>query len=169
MEKRDFSPIPINVHSDTHPPKESAMKVFQSTTCLAIAASLALTACASTGLVQMEVKQSAVSGGKPLEMEFREVERETNASIVEVKYVSGASVPSSMFVMRGVCKVVRARGAKYFSSQKVFGAFEGKTRYRVSFHERADEMVEVDDDPYGLTKRKARVESASMCVLASIL
>jgi hypothetical protein len=145
------------------------MKLLPVSKYLVIAALFALGGCATTDLVQMDIKQAAASGGKALEMEFREIEREANASIVEVKYVSGASVPSSMFVMRGVCKVVRARGAKYFSSQTVFGSFEGKTRYRVSFHERADEMAEVDDDPYGLTKRKARVESASMCLLMSFL
>jgi hypothetical protein len=135
----------------------------------AIAAALALGACASTGLVEMKVKQDASGAGKPLEMVFREIERESNALIAEVTYVSGASVPSSMFIMRGVCKIVRARGAKYFSSQKVFGEFAGNTRYRISFHERADEMAEVDDDPYGLTKRLARVESATMCLLVSFL
>jgi membrane-bound inhibitor of C-type lysozyme len=130
---------------------------------------ISLGGCASNGLVEMNIKQEATRHGKPIEIEFREIQREENASIVEVKHSAGSSVASSMFIMRGVCNVVSARGAKYFSSQQIFGTFGGNARYKVSFHERADEMAEVDNDPYGLTKRLARVQSSKSCLLLFLL
>ena len=73
-------------------------------------------------LVHLAVNQPAgEGGGKPLVMEFAEVERTELQSVVEVKYVSGASVPSSMFALGGMCAVARARGAAYFRTAPLPG------------------------------------------------
>jgi hypothetical protein len=136
---------------------------------LGIAVLCLVSGCASSGLIEMSVSETPTGTRKPLDITFREIGRNESDSIVEVGYVSGASVPSSMFVLKGVCKVARARGAKYFNSSQVFGSFDGKTRYRITFHASADEEVEVDDDPYGLSKRKGRPISASACLLVPFL
>jgi hypothetical protein len=81
-------------------------------------------------LVYLSVKDAAVENGKKLEMEFREIERTAEASVVEVSMVSGGSVASSMFTMRGMCAVTRARGAKYFSTERIAS---NPTRYKVVF------------------------------------
>lgn len=84
----------------------------------------------SAALVQLEVKDVPVENGKKLEMSFQEIEREADYSIVDVSFVSGGSVSSSMFIMRGMCKVMRARGEKYFQVEEI--SKPGK-RYRVRF------------------------------------
>ena len=93
-------------------------------------------ACASKAdtfaLVRLSVQQSRVENGKTLDMEFRETERCENYSIVEVIFVSGGSVPSSLFELRGVCTVARAQRAKYFTIEPITGASTG-TRYRILF------------------------------------
>ncbi len=70
-------------------------------------------------LVHLRVKDQPVENGKLLNMEFREVERTNEASIVQVTFISGGSVSSSMFVLRGQCAVARTRGKKYFKPKKV--------------------------------------------------
>jgi len=81
-------------------------------------------------LVHFETKQAPVENGKTLEMQFRELERSESSSIVEVTFVSGGSVSSSMFVLHGMCAVTRARGANYFTSEQVEGQ---PNRYKVTF------------------------------------
>ena len=81
-------------------------------------------------LVHLEAKQAPVENGKTLEMRFRELERSESNSIVEVTFVSGGSVSSSMFVLHGMCAVARARGANYFTSEQIEGQ---PTRYKVTF------------------------------------
>lgn len=93
---------------------------------LTFGASLAL----AGDLVSLSVEGQRVENGKILEMEFHEVERTPDASIVQVKFVSGGSVSSSLFVVRGECAVARARGERYFQSEEL------STRpytYRVTF------------------------------------
>ncbi len=70
-------------------------------------------------LVSLSVKGQRVENGKMLEMEFHEVERTPDASIVQVKFVSGGSVSSSLFVVRGQCAVGRARGVRCFQSEEL--------------------------------------------------
>ncbi|MDR0672169.1 MAG: hypothetical protein LBF93_00610 [Zoogloeaceae bacterium] len=90
-----------------------------------------LTAPASTEeLVYLTVKDQRVENGKILDMEFREIERTVDASIVRVIFVSGGSVSSSMFVLRGHCAVTRARGENYFLSQEIMNH---PNTYRVTF------------------------------------
>jgi hypothetical protein len=84
----------------------------------------------SAELVRLSVKDGPAENGKKLEMEFNEIERTAEASVVEVSMVSGGSVASSMFTMRGMCAITRARGAKYFSTERIA---TNPTRYKVVF------------------------------------
>jgi hypothetical protein len=101
----------------------------------AIAAAVAiLIACTPASgadeLVHLTVKDAPAANGKTLDMDFKEIERTAGSSIVEVSFASGSSVASSLFVMRGMCAVTRARGEKYFTSERVA---TGPTRYKVAF------------------------------------
>jgi hypothetical protein len=74
---------------------------------------------ASPELYQLGVKDIPVENGKTLEMTFRELERQGDSSTVEIDFVSGGSVSSSMFALRGMCGVSRARGEQYFRATQV--------------------------------------------------
>ena len=52
--------------------------------------------------------------GKPLNMAIKEIKREEKYSIIEVTYISGASVPSSMFTLKGMYEIAKIRGASHF-------------------------------------------------------
>lgn len=71
----------------------------------------------ATELVHLVVKGQPVENGKVLNMEFREIERTADASIVDVTFTSGGSVSSSLFILKGECAVARARGKPYFKIQ----------------------------------------------------
>jgi hypothetical protein len=64
------------------------------------------------------------------EGEFVELERGADFSIVEVRRAPQGSVPASMYTLRGVCAVLRARGADYVTSTRVAGA---SVQYRLTF------------------------------------
>jgi hypothetical protein len=91
---------------------------------------LSLQSAGAAELVYLSIKDAPAENGKKREMEFREIERTAEASVVEVTMVSGGSVSSSMFTMRGMCAITRARGAKYFSTQRIAS---NPTRYKVVF------------------------------------
>ena len=92
-----------------------------SATAALLCAAFASSKVGAAELVHLTVNDAPNAGGKPLVMEVTEVERTEAQSIVEVKYISGASVPSSMFAMRGMCAVARARGAAYFRTEPMPG------------------------------------------------
>jgi len=81
-------------------------------------------------LFQLSVKDVPVENGKKLEMKVEEIERHPEFSMLEVTFVSGGSVSSSMFVVRGMCGVARARGAQYFRASQVS---KDPRRYRITF------------------------------------
>ena len=88
--------------------------------------------------VELQVDEHAPSGSKPLKMTFKELERKADHSIVEVVFTSGASVPSSMFVIRGMCAVMRSRAERYFQSEPLES---GPTRYKLTFPKQAVEAA----------------------------
>jgi hypothetical protein len=47
-------------------------------------------------------------GGKDLIISFEEVRRDVKTSLAKVTFVSGASVPSSMFIVRGFYDIAKA-------------------------------------------------------------
>jgi hypothetical protein len=93
--------------------------------------SLAATAAESPALYVAEVEES--SGPKPLKMRLEETERGSKHSIVQVTRSSGASVPSVMFVVRGMWEIARRRNAAYFINLKEWTTDDGKTLYKVGF------------------------------------
>jgi hypothetical protein len=106
-------------------------------TALLALACLASVACAqqptlpsgqTPALVELKVADGPAENGKTLNATFRELERAQTHSVVEVFVASGGSVSSSMFTLRGVCAVVRARGEKFGHSEPVQPG-----KYKVSF------------------------------------
>ena len=85
---------------------------------------------AADDLVHLEVLDQRAENGKVLDMRVDEIERGPEASIVEVRFTSGGSVSSSMFVMKAMCRVAESRQASYFLTEPVGGT---PTRYRVTF------------------------------------
>jgi hypothetical protein len=83
-------------------------------------------------LIDREVRQTN-PGGKDLVMRFQEIRRDERTSLAKVAYRSGASVPSSMFVVRGFYDIAKARGLKYFINLKEWNAPDGDHIYLVGF------------------------------------
>lgn len=72
-------------------------------------------------------------GGKDLIMKLEEVERAQDYSIVRIQYTSGASVPSSMFVTKGMYTIAKQRGTKYFINLKEWRDENDHSMYKVGF------------------------------------
>ena len=108
----------------------AAMKVLAFTLVLATLTVFVLPAGAAGPLVRNEVNQRN-PGGKDLVMTFQEVRRDEKTSLAKVAYRSGASVPSSMFVVRGFYDVAKARGYKYFINLKEWDAPDGDRMYLI--------------------------------------
>lgn len=85
---------------------------------------------AEPALFHLAVKDAPVENGKVLDMDFQEVTRAPEASTIVVTRRSGGSVSSSMFILRGMCGVARARGKAYFVPERIAG--EGE-RYTATF------------------------------------
>lgn len=85
-------------------------------------------------LFHLSAKDVPVENGKVLDIEFHELERRPDGSTVQVTRRSGGSVSSSMFVMRGMCGLARARGARYVVPSRTAAGDEGG-RYTVAFPE----------------------------------
>lgn len=68
-------------------------------------------------LFHLEVKDAPAENGKVLNMEFSETARTDANSTVLVTRRSGGSVSSSMFVLRGMCGLTRARDKQNFLPQ----------------------------------------------------
>ena len=83
-------------------------------------------------LFHLAVKDIPVENGKVLDMELQELTRTPETSTVLVTRRSGGSVSTSMFIVRGMCGVMRARGKQNFVAERVAG--EGE-RYSVTFPE----------------------------------
>ena len=106
------------------------MKTFKSITVVLVLSCSVCLAQTTPELFQLSVKDVLVENGKKLEMKFEEIERNAEFSTVEIKFVSGGSVSSSMFVVRGMCGVAKARGAQYFRANEVS---KDPWRYRMTF------------------------------------
>lgn len=91
-------------------------------------------------LVHREVNQKN-PGGKDLVMTFREISREERTSLAKVTYRSGASVPSTMFVVHGFYDVAKARKATYFINLKEWDSPDGDRMYLVGFSNDKDVSI----------------------------
>jgi hypothetical protein len=72
-------------------------------------------------------------GGKDLAMSAQELRRDPKTSEVKVVFRSGASVPSSMFIVRALYDIALARKAKYFVKLQERKAQDGATIFLVGF------------------------------------
>ena len=88
------------------------------------------TAPAPASLFSLSVEDVPAENGKKLNMVLRELSREAESSLVQVTFVSGGSVSSSMFILRGMCGLMRVRGENYFASERVSNSL---TQYRMTF------------------------------------
>lgn len=87
---------------------------------------------ADPAFFHLAVKDVPVENGKILDMEFQETARGPSSSTILITRRSGGSVSTSMFIMRGMCGVARARGQQNFIVERSAG--EGE-RYTVTFLE----------------------------------
>ena len=88
-------------------------------------------------LHRREVKQ-VNPGGKDLRMSFEEVRRDDKTSLAKVTFVSGASVPASMFIVRGFYDIAKARGATHFIKLKEWRGQDDSWMYLVGFSNSKD-------------------------------
>ena len=84
-------------------------------------------------LYRDEINLPPQGGGKGLVMTFTEVERHPRYSIVRVKYVSGSSVGSAMYVVKGCWEIARQRGLEYFINLKEWRDSEGNALFKIGF------------------------------------
>ena len=71
--------------------------------------------------------------GKDLIMVFDELQRHDKFSIVRVKYTSGASVPSIMFVVKGCYEIAKLRKEKYFINLREWSDSQGSWIYKIGY------------------------------------
>ena len=72
-------------------------------------------------------------GGKDLTMTFEETKREGDISTVKVTMTSGASVPSAMFIMRGVYDIAKIRKKGFLIKLSEKEEEDGSWTYRFGF------------------------------------
>jgi hypothetical protein len=69
----------------------------------------------SADLVRLSARDVPADHGKTLDMTFVETRRGADASLVEISSASGTlSVPSAMFILKGLCSIAESRGKQYF-------------------------------------------------------
>ena len=78
-------------------------------------------------------------GGKDLIMSFDEIARDDKTSTIKVVMTSGASVPSAMFIVKGVYTLARLRGKAFFIKLKEWRADDHSTMMRVGFSDNGTE------------------------------
>jgi hypothetical protein len=84
----------------------------------------------NANLVRLIYKDDSAQGGDKVLMEFRETERTKAGSVAQVSAEAGGPVTSSLFTMRGMCAITRARGEKFFSTTRIAS---GPSRYSIVF------------------------------------
>lgn len=109
-------------------------------------------------LVSYSVSDAPAENGSRLNATFRELRREADHSLVQATITSGGSVSSAMFVLRGVCMVLRARTAPYVASAPEPSA--PPRSYRLTFPDQPR--------PEQLVGREKSVFSAADCKLLGV-
>jgi hypothetical protein len=85
-------------------------------------------------LVRLSIDEPASARAKPLKIDFTEIQREADSSIIEINLISGSSVASSMFILKGMCTVMKSRSERFFQSKQIE---KNPIRYRITFPKRA--------------------------------
>lgn len=89
----------------------------------------------SADLVRLSARDMRIDGIKQSDMMFVEIRRAPDASLVEVSSAPGSSgVPSSMFILKGMCSIAESRGKQYF---RVVQVSKKPMRFGVTFPEDA--------------------------------
>ena len=97
-----------------------------------LAALLGSNVAAAEALYRAKVDQRNPNG-KDLVIEFEELKRNPKTSLVKTIYKSGASVPSAMFIVRGMYEIARERGSRYFIKLKEWKSDDGASMMLVGF------------------------------------
>lgn len=84
-------------------------------------------------LHRREVNEKAAAGGKDLVMKLEELRRDAKTSEIKITHTSGASVPSSLFIMRGCYDIAKARQAAFFIKLKEWTAEDKTTHMLLGF------------------------------------
>jgi hypothetical protein len=87
-------------------------------------------ASAPEALFSLSVEVEHAADGKALNMTVRETTRTPDFSLVEVRVVSGESTTSLLYLARGLCGVMQARGQKLAVGEQIS---EHPVQYRLSF------------------------------------
>jgi len=88
---------------------------------------------ADTGLYRDSVNEPSRSGGKPFVMSFTELERQPRYSIVKIEYISGSSVGSAMYVVKGCWEIARQRNMEYFINLREWRDSDGHALMKIGF------------------------------------
>ncbi|WP_394778637.1 hypothetical protein [Undibacterium sp.] len=108
-------------------------------------------------LILIEIHQPA-GQGKPLDLRVQELSRDAKTSTVEIHFVSGASVPSSMFIMHAIYDIARARGDRYFVKLDEQAGDAGKRTILIGFSREKVEDIDTYYDTAHLPHHEARLE-----------
>jgi hypothetical protein len=69
----------------------------------------------SADLVRLSARDVPAEHGKQMDMTFTETRRGADASLVEISSTQGTlTVPSAMFILKGLCSIAESRGKQYF-------------------------------------------------------
>lgn len=86
-----------------------------------------------TGLYHDSINEPPKNGGKGFVMSFTELERQPRFSVIKVKYTSGSSVGSAMYVVKGCWEIATQRGMEYFINLKEWRDREGNGLMKIGF------------------------------------
>lgn len=126
--------------------------------CLAVLSLLAA-GCACAELYSAGVKEPASTNLRPLEVYYREIDRDDGLSIIEYRYISGASVPASLFGLRGNCAIAQREQWSHFASERIDSPEVGWTRFRL-FRASADAISQASNEA-----RQKRTMALTDCAL----
>ncbi|MFH1982637.1 MAG: hypothetical protein ABIL58_12410 [Pseudomonadota bacterium] len=76
--------------------------------------------------------------GKPLIMEFEEIERTEHYSLCKIKHIEGAAFASISFEVHCYCEIAKIRGSKYFASIEHSNNDDGTWTTKVAFMDSKD-------------------------------
>ncbi|MES2073816.1 MAG: hypothetical protein V4488_25910 [Pseudomonadota bacterium] len=109
---------------------------------LALAIWLPRMAQAADPLILNEIHQTE-GAGKLLDLRVEEVSRDARTSTVEIVFVSGASVASSLFIMRAIYDIAKARGDRYCVKLSESTGEQGKSSMLIGFSK--EKVADIDD------------------------
>jgi hypothetical protein len=108
---------------------------------LAVLTTPAAVAETNADLIHIEVEAERAEGGKPIDMEFHELERTPELSRARVLTGAGGSPSAtSILVLRGFCAIAEGRGARFFHVRPPVERQAGEALHTAEF---ADERIAV--------------------------